>query len=85
MTGECSTKFSLTFSGGSTSDGNFLLGDDVAMKLSYNYGADRIINGQPFSPAASQIVDVALSSLTPGTTPAAGSKTATLTVTLNLL
>lgn len=82
---ECDHSFSLTFSGIATDTRDFRLGEDVAMKLSYNNGADRIINGQAFTPALSQIIDIDVAALTPGVTPVAGIKSATLTVTINVL
>ena len=80
---ECNTPFNLTFAGGSDGNGNFLL-NDMVMKLSYNRGDNRIVNGQAFTPAASQAVDVDLSA-EKGVAPKAGTKTSTLTATLNLL
>ncbi|CAI1891581.1 Uncharacterised protein [Serratia ficaria] len=83
LAGQCATNFTLTIAGNGSSDGNYLLGDDVKMALAYNYGANPIVNGQPFSPASSQIVDIKLSSAT-GSTPVAGEKKTALTVTLAL-
>lgn len=83
LTGQCATNFTLTIAGNGSSDGNYLLGDDVKMALAYNYGANQIVNGQPFSPASSQIVDIQLSSAT-GSIPVAGQKRTALTVTLAL-
>ncbi|CAI2793729.1 Uncharacterised protein [Serratia grimesii] len=83
LAGQCATNFTLTIAGNGSSDGNYLLGDDVKMALGYNYGANPIINGQPFSPASSQIVDIKLSSATGGT-PVPGEKRTALTVTLAL-
>lgn len=85
INGECNTNFTLTFANGNNVEGNFLLGNDVAMRLSYNYGANRIVNGQPFTPALSQIVDIDLMPVITGVAPTAGTKTTTLTATLNLL
>lgn len=85
LTGACNTPFSVIFSGAASDDGDFKLGNDTAMSLSYNYGANRIYNGVAFTPAANQIIDIELLSSTPGAMPAAGLKTTTLTATLNLL
>ena len=81
LAGQCATNFTLTIAGNGSSDGNYLLGDDVKMALAYS--ANPIVNGQPFSPASSQIVDIKLSSAT-GSTPVAGEKRTALTVTLAL-
>ncbi|BEM36212.1 hypothetical protein SME06J_49040 (plasmid) [Serratia marcescens] len=83
LAGQCATNFTLTIAGNGSSDGNYLLGDGVKMALAYNHGTNQIVNGQPFSPASSQIVDIKLSSATDGI-PVAGEKRTALTVTLAL-
>jgi len=74
------SKFTLTFSGPHLLN-DFLLGDDVYMRLSYNYGADLIASGVPFTVEQRQVIDIRLY----GAAPTTGTKTTAITVTLNLL